>query len=362
MALACASKKFPERHYREVLTEVDDRWMHKVNDAVVFVGALYPGDLHRVSCVPQGQRRGADERFLENQILKNDWDKTYGVYIHAHALNQLYLRQKYPWRVHGLLRAALVLAGGYVFFAIFFLGHRYGRSLAAVLASTVVASCIVTGVILLFHVSLPWASLAALCMALLTGLALPRLLVVFKVRRLERLVVQCRQAALSWQDLGEILLLTPPTSGRPLAHLKQLARTPEEMEAWLHDVTKLVVEGKKAGSTQFQFIPAAFFESQRWLREGWEASTKHQDCIERADALEEDFVGTRLRRIRNLLAHKTEGLKYYVIKLGEEALQSLGGRFHLSEMSEPDYIRLQLTILDKVLDYVKALTAWLKSS
>jgi CHASE2 domain-containing sensor protein len=318
-------------------------------------------DVHRLPMLPQQQLTGTG-------------DLVPGVFVHAYALNQLQQRAgvfELPamWVVAAaLLVGALpvVLLNAVAQLRPDVYRRDQGRlPVTAMLARWPCVAFLGAGLVLsaawlierlgpaLFRNGLVFPLLSIAVTAVVSGFvfAVPA----FRCRRASRRLrsaierVESMQSQSRWPALVRL-----PRSGIasfeqamsiPAFSLESLCRLCESMHACFVEA--------EAAKTLFQRLPRRFFDAHDWLEPGGSAAL--DQLVAKADELKETFIGTELRRIRNLIHPDLPG---HARALGHQAL-----RRHVrtpdARLTAASALGAQLSLMSAASEYLETLAGWL---
>lgn len=143
-------------------------------------------------------------------------------------------------------------------------------------------------------------------------------------------------------------------------HLTLQCRCYRDWQSFIRDIYLVLIEDpKKAAKTFFQeSIPIDFFKKNDFLENPHKENTKY---LKRADSLKEDFIGTRLRRLRNIYSHSS-GLSSYAIDYARAALKFFTGKRNVFLISSWGFFYGQQKVLKELLRYAALLKKYDKKS
>jgi len=268
-----ANRPFLHYNYRDILDrERFDEIQSDFENRIVVIGAEHPGDVIGFPFIPAGQ-----PKLSANRI--------FGVFYHANAVNYMVYRKSLQ-EIEGLGKLFLLVMTVILINSLNLVLKRFG-----LIYRVLVSIGVLTG-FNYWALGSDWViPLASVNLAAIIGLGvvlLPELVLLGQTLRLKRLRKFYPHMA------QELFRQTGTHLSRPCHNLVQLSDL-------ILSLNKIFVEAK--GHTRFEEMDFRFFLKQELLVPDFTLSKKRPDSIGRADFLKEEFVGTRIRRLRNYLSH-----------------------------------------------------------
>lgn len=323
ISVKLVKEKFTNYNYRDIIEE--DRFL-KIKDSlenkVIIVGMENPLDKIGFPYIPKGQP-------------KIDKDHTYGVYYHANALNYMFYREHIK-EVDGPGKVFLIFVSAIIINGLYLLLKKHN----IFLKTLVLILIIVIANIITFNLdyALP---LVSINVGILTGLFftyLPEVYLFMVHLRLNKLQDKYEYMA---KDIyrQKKNMLNKPCQGLL------------EISEYVNNLNKIFVESE--GHTWYEEIPARYLQKLDLLVPEYKLSKKRSDCIGRADYVKEEFVGTRIRRMRNYLAHAN--LKDHVVKLAIGHIYYYSGKNNYLALRAPNIYKMQVGVMMELLEYLKSI-------
>lgn len=331
---------FKTYHYRDVFDpERFASISSQFERRIVLVGVETEDDMPAFPFVTEGQLSAPD---AETGIVRS-----YGVYVLANVINNL---QQYdsPAEIEGLAKIVLLILAILILTATLHLMHRM-RLMIRIIG---VAAVDLLMIVIALSAKGTIAPVASLALVLVCGsifLLTPDIYLV-------RLVAKTKGYVTSYEYMNRIAFID---SCRLLAIP---CRAVADVDHYVDALNKAFVEA--SGHTWFEEIPVSRLKSQSILEDNYELSRKRPDCIARADFLKESFIGTRIRRLRNLYSHA--GLSEHLIRMARESIAHYTGlRLSAARAGDPEpavefalsgatAFRLQSGLLTDLNNYLKA--------
>ncbi|MBU3915739.1 CHASE2 domain-containing protein, partial [bacterium] len=301
---------FIQFNYRDILEqERFDQIKQRLAGKIILIGAEHPGDIIRFPFIPIGQP-------------KLDKDTTFGVFYHANALNYMFFKENLS-EITGLGKVFLIFLlssiaiGLNLIFGKFNLRYRVPLILALIVLMNSAA--------LRSDYLLPWVSMNFVgLLAVLVSLFPELWLKIWRGR--------LNNVSKNYNYMGkELFQNASETLAKPCMNLSQLSD-------YIHTLSKIFIEAK--GHTWFEEIDFKILDALNVLNPEYQLSKKRPDCIGRADYLTSEFVGTRIRRIRNFLAHAN--LSPHIVEMALDSILYYSGKTDYLALNAADIYKTQL--------------------
>lgn len=320
VAVKYAKEKFVTFNYRDV---IDDERFDKIKERLInkhiLIGAENPADQVGLPYIPPGQPKCGKQY-------------TYGVFYHANALNYLFSRGEIQ-EIAGLGKVFLLFVFALLLNGVYLLLKKYRLLLK--LAALLFIAALLNAVAYYSPYILPLATIN-MGIVITCGIAiLPELYLNSIAGKLNTL-----QKGYAYMN-KELYKQKKNSLNKPCHNLL-------EASEFILNLNKIFVETE--GHTWFEEIPYQRLQALALLEADFTLSNKRNDCIKNADQVKEEFVGTRIRRMRNYLAHAN--LNHRVIELSMSHLSYYSGTHNYFNLRPNGVYLMQIGLFMELTDYL----------
>lgn len=326
-------KRFPDRtqikfvknsfntyHYRDILIENNfDKIKENFSGKIVLIGIEDNRDIAYFPHIPDKQS------YIENNL-------SYGVYYHANAVNYMFYRENIE-EIKGIEKLILLILILTVINTIMI----FIRKIKIIIRIFTVI--LINLIVLFIFYSIPTLiPLYSVIFSMIINTALifiPEIILFFKVLKLKKLTKEY-----AYMNKG-IFKSRYHLFYNPLKNLLELSN-------FINTLNQIYVENE--GHTFFEEIDYKVLDRIGILEKDYQLSKKRPDCIARADYIKEDFIGTRIRRVRNYLFHST--LAEHIQNLAVDSVYYYTKKDNLFKLNCLSLYLIQYGIINELTEYL----------